>query len=282
MRSDVIDMHVFWGEWPFSNTGFWDGARLRERLEKAGIARAFVSPFGHALCKDEFELDRRFLADLRGNDFLLPVAGLNLKEAYWPERMARLGTAQKFAGLILHPATRHFRLDDQSLVAAFFQCRRKSNIRGPVFVSAGIEEQRMRPLALDARPVGAPELKHVDPLLRNRAAGAAGEDENELAAFIRLAPPDIPIIILGLSASEIGNLIKSGNLEGKRILFDSANLDVGPLERWRELEERHYCFGSFCPVLAPEGAVWTLEFSAAPEQRHAIYARGAEFIPDCL
>lgn len=272
-------MHVFWGAWPFSNTGFWDAARLRARLTAAGITKAFVSPFGHCLGKDEFDLDRRFLADLRGNDFFLPVAGLNLSETYWPERLARIVKEGKFAGLILHPATRHFRLDDQALITAFFRCLQTSNFRRPVLVSAGIEEQRMRPLALAARAVGAVEIQNVDPLLQSRAPAHPGAGGTELEVFIRMAPPDIPIVMLGLPASEMRALIATGIPAGKRILFDVANMDAGALDRWRNLEERYYCFGSFCPMLAPEGALWTLEFSTDPGPRAAIYARGAELIP---
>ena len=259
MSRDIHDLCAFWGEWPFLNTGLWDAARLEGLLRRAGVTRAAVSPFGHALCRDEFAEDERFLADVETNPFFAPVAGVNLAEPHWPRRMDRLAAEGRFRGLILHPATRHFRLDDADLVAAFWA--HPATRRLPVIVSMGIEEMRFKPAALASRAVSVEEVE----------------------AFLRTTPDGARAIASEVPLAQAERMMSAQGFPAERVTFDVLAADRVPFAEARPTRVESYAFASLAPVLAPEGTLRTGERSFPPEARDPILSTNARrFWPEAF
>ncbi len=83
MMTGLVDTSVFCGTWPFRPLSIRTPKALKAHLSERGVARAWITAVEAILCPDPMQANEPLFEDVRGDDFFVPVALLDLSLATW-------------------------------------------------------------------------------------------------------------------------------------------------------------------------------------------------------
>jgi len=144
------DVNAFLGAWPFHLEPELSAAQLADRLARAGVGRAAVSPLGAVFQPEPMPANRRLFAAVRRERMLSPLPVVNPLLADWRAQLAECRDAAGVRAVRLLPNYHGYapdarRLDDFMAAAA------TSGLR--VVLTARLEDDRQRYFGLKVKNV---------------------------------------------------------------------------------------------------------------------------------
>jgi hypothetical protein len=111
---ELIDDHVYVGQWPFAR---WEGdetARLVTLLRESGVTQAWAGSFEALLHKDVAGVNERLAAACRASEGLLvPFGAVSPALPDWEDDLRRCREVHGMRGIRLHPNYHGYSLDDE-------------------------------------------------------------------------------------------------------------------------------------------------------------------------
>ena len=126
-RPFLIDTNVHVGNWPFRLLKYGTTPALVAKLRKHGVQQAWAGTFDAMFTKDMSGANVRLVEECRGhgNDFLVPIGGINPLWPDWEEDLRRCHEIHRMPAIRLHPCYQGYSLDEP----AFAQLLEKATAR---------------------------------------------------------------------------------------------------------------------------------------------------------
>jgi predicted TIM-barrel fold metal-dependent hydrolase len=246
----TIDTNAYLGRWPFRRLPCDETSRLLGRLDRHGVAQAWVGALEGVFHRDLGGVNLR-LADecQRHPGRLVPFGSVNPKLPDWQEDVRRCADQFHMPGIRLHPNYHGYTLAD------------------PVFAEVlGAADKRGLIVQLVARM--------DDPRVQHPLVPVANVDLAPLAGVLERFPELRLVVLNGAEQARseaLRKLVSAG-----RVWFDFATLDgLGCVERLlKSVPHTRVVFGSHLPLFAMESAVLKLKESALPEEQETAIRHG--------
>ena len=243
--SGLIDVSAWSGAWPFDVNGHVSLARLAERLERAGIAEALVSPLDAVLAPDPMTANRALLETIEAaGDLpvrLRPAPVVNPLLATWLEDLAEL--VDRAGGGI--PAVR--------LLPTW---------HGWSPDTPGTGECLGAVSSIDMMPIV--QARMVDERALPPGAAQAVFDVAAMAGWLA-SKPDVPVMLAGLYRSELEAVAGLDHVAVDLSFVESEDTLATTLE---VLPRRRVLLGTHAPLFEPLAAVAKLP-DTGPHRREA-------------
>jgi predicted TIM-barrel fold metal-dependent hydrolase len=219
--TDLVDVNVSLGRWPFRRLPLDDTALLVAKLRKQGVTQAWAGSFEGLLQHDLAAVNARLVDECShsGRHLLVPFGSINPALPGWEDDLRRCAEIHKMPGIRLNPNYHGYKLEDPACLRLLQLATHRKLI---VQIVACIEDERTQnPLVRvpDTDLTNLPALLGAVPgsrvLLLNWFRTAKGALLEKLAKTLGLFF-DIAMVE---SVDGISNLLRTVPLD--RILFGS-------------------------------------------------------------
>lgn len=249
----LIDVNVHLSRWPARRLPGDTAPELLERIQRAGIAQAWVGSFDALLHRDVAGVNERLVeqCETHGDGMLVPFGAVNPRLPDWKEDLRRCHEEYEMPGIRLYPGYHGYALDDADAAELLAGAAERGLV---VQLAVKLEDERTQPPSLRAPAV---DLGPLPKLLKGRSA------------------PRVVLLnaMRNLSAAQASDLAEAGE-----VYFEIAMLEgVGGIERLlKQLPHERLLFGSHFPFFYLESALLKLRESSLPNfQRKALLHENA-------
>jgi len=246
----TIDANAYLGRWPFRRTPCDETPRLLERLDRHGVAQAWVGSLEGVFHRDLDGVNSRLAEECRRHARrLAPFGSVNPALPDWQEDVRRCAEKWHMPGMRLHPNYHGYTLADPVFAELLAAAEKRGLI---VQLVARMDDPRVQhpvfPVAnVDLAPLG--DALERFPKLRLMVLNGAERPRNQA----------------------LRKLVSAG-----RVWFDFATLDgLGCVERLlKSVPHTQVVFGSHLPLFDIESALLKLKESALPQEQEAAIRHG--------
>ena len=229
----IIDFCAYLGTWPLYPLPIRDAATLVERMDRCGIAVAFVSNVEGLLLLDPQEANERLVRMVEGHrNRLLPVGTANPTLGSCQADVREAVERWNLAGFRLSPNYHGYAFDSDVAVGL---ANLLAEYQRPLFVAASVDEERFQHPALRVSPVPVASMVEL----------------------IRHAPRTV-IVLNNLFVEEALSILQQPGLPLDNVLMDVTAMDKpfdGLAQVLRHSGSAHLVYGSQAPFLYPEATL---------------------------
>jgi uncharacterized protein len=230
--TDLIDVSVWTGTWPFDLNGHVSITRLADRLLTSGVAEALVSPLSAVLAPDPMSANRALLEECATSSDVTvrfhPVPVINPALATWESDLAAI--VERGDGAIpavrLLPTWQGWGPDHVDATAALWEIRKHGLV--PIIQTRMVDERAM--------PI---------------AASPAEFDVKEMVTWLE-SVGEVPVMLAGLYRTELPAIGDLSNIAVDLAFVESGESLATALEA---LPRERVLLGSHAPLLEPLAAV---------------------------
>ncbi len=226
LEDKMVDVDVYFGNWPFRNTGIKSIGKLKEFLRKKGIKKAVLNPISAIFLKDTRPFYCNFFSQIKPyKKFFLPLLIIN-PLLPWEEVINSF--RRRIFAVALYPRFHRYSLDSSPLLNFLKEIENKSL---PVFISLRIIDDRQIPPMLSIDP----------PLCVN--------------TLLKLCKrfPSIKFVFTGINGTELIELqkVSPGNIFVDTSFIEGEEIWEGIRKKWLS----HILFGSHFPFFYLEASL---------------------------
>ena len=236
----AVDVNCYLGRWAFRPVTCPLVDTLLAELDRAGIARALVSPLDGVLYKEPMAANQELAAQVQAApDRLWPACTLNPAFPGWERDLDECITRLRARAIRLHPNYHGYALDDPRAQALV----QRAALAGlPVLVTVGLEDVRTHHWHMQV-----PDLPPVE------------------VARLAAAVPEARLVVTGANFGQLAALWRSGEPVPPNLFVEISRVQgpIGDVEQLcARLSVEHVLFGTNLPLHEPAAPLLALQYAS--------------------